>query len=133
MPVAIFQNLLAEEVRKEMKIASSDQSFIDYTILKFGVRVRRSSCHTIVRTDAGWEEYGQPVRLPAPPPMIDPSRSEDLGDLVGNVIEYERLAGKYGDEDSRELRELLLGIIDFETAVGRVPKQPWISDGGLFQ
>jgi len=107
-----------------MRTTSPDKSFIDYTIFRFGVRVRRSACRTIVLTKTGWHEYGEEIRLPVPPPMIDPGRNADSGDLLSNVMEYESLAGRDGREDGRELRELLAGIIDLETALSRFPPQP---------
>jgi hypothetical protein len=109
-----------------MRTASPDNSYIDYTILKFGVRVRPASCRTIMRTAAGWEEYGEEIELPVDPRAFDPSGSPDLGDLGCNVAEYEGLASVYDREDGRELRELLLGIISLEAALRRErePRKP---------
>jgi len=107
-----------------MRTAGPDKSFIDYTILKFGVRVRPGSCRTIVLAEAGWEEYGAEIPLPVPSPEIDPSGSDSWGDLLSNVVEYEKLAGVYDGEDGRQLREVLAGTIDFETALRRSLKQP---------
>ncbi|HUI57073.1 MAG TPA: hypothetical protein VLY04_18990 [Bryobacteraceae bacterium] len=107
-----------------MKATSPDKAFIDYAIRKFGVRVRQSPCRTIMLTKAGWQEYGEEVRLPVSPPVIDPSRSEDQGDLLSNLMEYEALAGRYDHEDGRELRDLLVGVIDLQTALGRSPIPP---------
>jgi len=102
-----------------MRTVSPDESFIDYTIYKFGVRVRRGSCRTIMRTGAGWEEYGEEVRLPVPAQAFDPSGNEGWGDLSSNVIEYEELAGIYDREEGGELRRVLAGTIDLETALRR--------------
>ena len=107
-----------------MKEIATDRLFIDYSILRYGVRVRQNSCRTIVLTQDGWEEYGDVIPLPLPPPVIDPSSTEDCGDLAVNVMEYETLADAYDHEDGRELRELLIGIIDLQIALGRSTKQP---------
>ena len=102
-----------------MKTVGSSGHFIDYTTTRFGVRVREKVCRTIELTDAGWEEYGQEIRLPVAPHMIVLSTSDDPGDLPTNLLDYETHSGSDVDENRQELRELLLGEIDIWIALNR--------------
>jgi hypothetical protein len=100
-----------------MKTYSIDQSFIDFTTPKFGVRVREGFCRTIELTSMGWEEYGEEIPLPISAAALDLGQISDSGDLAGTVSEYEEISAVGSHEDRRELRRLLEGRIDLGTAL----------------
>jgi hypothetical protein len=102
-----------------MKTISADKSYVDYTAGLFGVRVRHTSCRTIALSGSEWAEYGNELALPVTESTLDPSVSEDLGDLAINVVDYE--VGEDGgvQEARRELRGVLLGKICVDDALGR--------------
>jgi len=105
-----------------MKIVSHDKDYIDYTTRKFGVRVRASACRAVVLEGNHWEEYGEEFRIPLDPSWIDRSRANCLNyDLAMNVLDYEEFAAGEGNGDRMELRALLLGVIDPNTAGLRWP------------
>ena len=102
-----------------MKTISADRSYLDYTAALFGVRVRRTSCRTIALSDSEWAEYGDQLPLPVTESALDPSLSEDLGDLAINVVDYEGCDGGGVQDDRRELRGVLLGKIGVDDALSR--------------
>lgn len=100
-----------------MRAIGENRAWIDYTAPRFGVRVRPNSCRSIVRNGDTWEEYGEEFSLPLLPAMIDRSHPESLSyDLSMNVEDYEMSRSGYRREDPLELRAILLGIIDLNTA-----------------
>jgi hypothetical protein len=102
-----------------MKIISEDRSYVDYTAALFGVRVRRASCRTIARSGSEWAEYGDELSLPVTESTLDPLVSEDLGDLVVNVVDYEACEDVGVQEARHELRCVLLGKISLDDALSR--------------
>ena len=94
-----------------MKTISPDRSYVDYRTGLFGVRVRRTSCRTIALSNSEWEEYGNSLPLPVTESVLDPSVSEEVGDLAINVVDYEVCDGAGVQEARHELRGVLLGKI----------------------
>jgi hypothetical protein len=100
-----------------MKTISEDRSYVDYTTAFFGVRVRRTSCETIALSDSEWAEYGDKLPLPVTESALDPSVSDEVGDLAINVVDYE-LCDAGGIQEARhELRGVLLGKISVDDAL----------------
>ena len=102
-----------------MKTISADQSYVDYTAALFGVRVRRTSCRTIALSGSEWTEYGDKLALPVTESTLDPSVSEEVGDLAINVVDYEGCHGGGVQEARHELRGVLLGEISVDDALSR--------------
>ena len=102
-----------------MKTISADRSYVDYTATLFGVRVRRTSCRTIALSGSEWAEYGDTLALPVTESTLDPSVSEDLGDLAINVVDYEVCEDMGLQEARHELRGVLLGRISLDDALSR--------------
>jgi hypothetical protein len=102
-----------------MKTVSADNSYIDYTTELFGVRVRQTSCRTIALNGSEWAEYGNELTLPVTEPTLDPLVSEDLGDLVVNVVDYEACEDGDVQEARYQLRAVLLGRISVGDALSR--------------
>jgi hypothetical protein len=102
-----------------MKAVSADRSYVDYTTTFFGVRVRRTSCRTIALSDSEWAEYGDKVPFPVTESALDPSVSEEVGDLAINVVDYELCDAGGIEEARRELRGVLLGKIGVDEVLSR--------------
>jgi hypothetical protein len=102
-----------------MKTISADRSYVDYTATLFGVRVRRTSCRTIALSDSEWAEYGDKLPLPVTESTLDPSLSEEVGDLAINVVDYEGCDAGGIEEARHELRGVLLGKIGVDDALSR--------------
>ncbi len=102
-----------------MKTVSAGNSYIDYTAKLFGVRVRQTYCRTIALNGSEWTEYGNELPLPVTEPTLDPLLSEDLGDLVVNVVDYEACEDGDVQEARYELRAVLLGRISVDDALSK--------------
>lgn len=112
-----------------MKTIGADRSYVDYTTALFGVRVRRTSCRTIALSDSEWAEYGDKLPLPVTESTLDPSVSEEVGDLAINVVDYEACDDGGIQEARHELRGVLLGKISVDDVLSRpVPMESLATD-----
>jgi hypothetical protein len=102
-----------------MKTISKDQTFVDYTAAKYGVRVWRDACQPIGLENEAWTEYDPKHQLPVDRRVIEfpMNRTEWITALAQNVCDYEQYRANELNEDRTELRQLLAGSRTFDSVI----------------
>ena len=99
-----------------MKKVSIDQTYVDYTAERVGVRVRRNVCRPIIFERGRWIEYGVSYSIPLDLRQLHLKRT-GMSSLASNLA----LVDASG---SSELRRLVAGEISFEDVTGHPGRKP---------
>ena len=95
-----------------LKTVAPNQSYIDYTAERTGIRVYKNQCRSIILQGELWSAYGVTYTMPVAERTVD----LPITALAFNVRQFEESAWR-NPIVQKELRELLTGVVRFEEVV----------------